>query len=77
MLLLLSTGADSCPSVKNNTISSGDILRVGFSWSDLIRNSVESLDIPIGKIDFILIALICLLRSFSVFALQGVCPVNI
>jgi hypothetical protein len=74
---VLYCGADSCPSVKNKTISSGDILRVGLSCRDLIKNYVESLDIPMGKIDLIFIALICLLRSVSVFALQGVWPVNI
>ena len=65
------------PFSKKLTISSVDILSVELSWRDLRRKSDELLDMLEGMRLLMEIALICLLRSASVLAFQGVCPVSI
>ena len=58
-------------------MSSGDILREELTCSAFSRKSDEFLEILAGIKLLIDIAFICLFRSASVFALHGVCPVNI
>lgn len=62
---------------KKLTISSVDILSEEFTCNALRRKSEEVLVILAGIRLFIEMALICLLRSASVLAFQGVWPVSI
>ena len=58
-------------------MSSADILRDALICRALSKKSEEFLEILAGMRLFIEMALICLFRSASVLALQGVWPVSI
>jgi len=57
---------------KKRTISSVVILREELTWSDLRRKSEELLEMLAGIKLLMEMALICLFKSASVLALQGV-----